>query len=104
MSYQVELAISNCRTTSFPLGGLALENGRVTAQRVQDQGWGTSDVDYALAALAAAGGAIPDALGHLQDALSHGWRGFLFANNDPAMASLHATVEYQALIRQAENM
>jgi hypothetical protein len=82
----------------------ALENGRVTAQRVQDQGWGTSDVDYALAALAAAGGALPDALAHLQDALSHGWRDFLFANNDPAMASLHATVEYQAMIRQAEKM
>ena len=80
----------------------ALENGRVTAQRVQDQGWGSSDVDYALAALAAAGGATADALGHLQDALRHGWRGFLFANNDPAMASLHASEEYQALIRQAD--
>jgi TolB-like protein/tetratricopeptide (TPR) repeat protein len=82
----------------------ALENGRVIAQRVQDQGWGTSDVDYALAALEAAGGVVPEALEHLQDALSHGWRGFLFANNDPAMASLHATAEYQAIIRQAEKM
>ncbi len=82
----------------------ALENGRVTAQRAQDQGWGTSDVDYALAALEAAGGVVPDALGHLQDAVNLGWRSFLFANQDPAMASLHANTEYQTLILQAEKL
>ena len=82
----------------------ALENGQVIAQRVQAQGWGTGDVDYALAALAAAGGAVPDALAHLQDAVSNGWRSYLFANQDPALASLHATREYQALIQQVESM
>ncbi len=82
----------------------ALEKGRAIAQRVQSQGWGTGDVDYALAALAAAGGAVPDALQHLNDAIDRGWRNFLFANQDPAMASLHATAEYQAIIQRGENM
>jgi TolB-like protein/tetratricopeptide (TPR) repeat protein len=82
----------------------ALENGRVIAQRVQDQGWGTSDVDYALAALAAAGGMVPEALEHLQDAVKLGWRSFLFANQDPAMASLQAIEEYQALMQQVEKL
>ena len=81
----------------------ALEQGRVIAQRIQSQGWGTGDVDYALAALAAAGGALPDALGHLNDAIDRGWRSFLFANQDPAMASLHATAEYQTIIRRLED-
>ncbi len=83
---------------------LALENGRVIAERVKAQGWGTGDVDYALAALAAAGGAEPDALGHLQDAVNNGWRGFLYANQDPAMASLHERENYQALIQKVEAM
>jgi hypothetical protein len=82
----------------------AQEKGQVIAQRVQAQGWGTGDVDYALAALAAAGGAVPDALAHLQDAVSNGWRSYLFANQDPALASLHPTQEYQALIQQVESM
>ena len=82
----------------------ALENGRALAQRVRTLGWGTSEVDYALAALAAAGGEVPDALGHLQDAMNNGWRSVLFANQDPAMASLHATKEYQALMRQVEEL
>jgi len=82
----------------------ALERGRAIAQRVQSQGWGTGDVDYALAALAAAGGAVPDALRHLNDAIDHGWRNFLFADQDPAMAPLHATAEYQALIQRAAAM
>ncbi len=82
----------------------ALERGRVIAQRIQSQGWGTGDVDYALAALAAAGGAVPDALGHLNDAIDRGWRSFLLANQDPAMASLHATAEYQAMIQQVQEM
>jgi len=82
----------------------ALENGRVIAQRVQAQGWGTSDVDYALAALEAAGGAVPDALAHLHDAVNQGWRNFLFANQDPAMASLHAVKDFQTLMQQAETL
>jgi len=82
----------------------ALENGRVTAQRVQAQGWGTGDVNYALAALAAAGGAAPDAMGHLQDAVSNGWRNVLFANQDPAMESLHATEEYRALMQRVQEL
>jgi len=82
----------------------ALERGRVIAERIQSQGWGTGDVDYALAALAAAGGAVPDALGHLNDAIDRGWRSFLFANQDPAMATLHATAEYQAMIQQVQEM
>ena len=82
----------------------ALEQGRAVAQRVKSQGWGTGDVDYALAALAAAGGAVPDALQHLNDAIDRGWRGVLFANQDPAMASLHATAEYRALMRRVAEM
>jgi hypothetical protein len=61
-------------------------------------------VDYALAALEAAGGAVPVALGHLQDAVNHGWRNFLYANQDPAMASLHAITEYQTLMKQVEKL
>ena len=61
-------------------------------------------VDYAMAALAAAGGDVQEALGHLQDAVSHGWRSFLFPNSDPAMASLLDLEAYQALIRQMEEM
>lgn len=76
----------------------AFEKGQATAQRVRQNGWGTGDVDYALAALSAAVDATPDALRHLNDAVDNGWRGFSFANQDPAMASLHATAEYQALV------
>lgn len=47
---------------------------------------------------------ISDALDHLQDAVSKGWRSVLFANRDPAMASLHANPEYLALIQQVEQM
>ena len=82
----------------------ALDNGRDIARRVRAQGWGTGDVDYALAALEAAGGVVPDALEHLRDAVKLGWRGFLFANQDPAMASLHAITEYQALMQQVEKL
>jgi len=81
----------------------ALERGRAIAQRIRSHGWGTGDVDYALAALAAAGGAVPDALGHLNDAIDRGWRSFLFANQDPAMASLRATAEFQAIMRRLED-
>jgi TolB-like protein/Flp pilus assembly protein TadD len=82
----------------------ALEEGRAIAQRVQSQGWGTGDVDYALAALSAAEGAVPDALGHLNAAIDRGWRNFLFANQDPALATLHSTSEYQAMIRRGHEM
>ncbi len=82
----------------------ALESGNAIAEKVRAQGWRTGDVDYALAALSAAGGAIPDAQGHLQDAVSNGWRSFLYADQDPAMASLRATAEYRALIQQVEAM
>jgi len=82
----------------------AMENGRAVAQRVQAQGWGTGDADYALATLAAAGGAVPEALGHLQDAVAKGWRSVSFANRDPAMAPLHSNADYLALIQQVEQM
>ena len=78
----------------------AVEKGRAIAERVNSQGWGTGDVDYAFAALAAASGAVPDALQHLNDALDRGWRNFAFASQDPAMAALHATAQYQALMQQ----
>jgi hypothetical protein len=35
---------------------------------------------------------------------NNGWRGFLFANQDPAMVPLHANAEYLALIQQVEQM
>ena len=78
----------------------ALQKGEAIAERVQAQGWNTGDVDYALASLAAAGGLIPEALAHLSAAVDHGWRDVLFANQDPVMTALHATTEYQTLIRQ----
>ena len=78
----------------------ALEKGEAIAQRVQAQGWGTGDVDYAMASLAAAGGSVADALAHLNAAVDHGWRDILYANQDPTMASLHTTAEYQTLIRR----
>jgi hypothetical protein len=34
--------------------------------------------------------------------VGHGKRGTLFTDNDPAMASLHETAEFQALMRQVE--
>lgn len=82
----------------------AFERGQAIARRVQSHGWDIGDLDYALAALAAAGGAVPDALAHLNDAIDRGWRSYLFANQDPAMASLHATAEYQAMIQRVEKM
>lgn len=80
----------------------ALQKGEAIAERVQAQGWGTGEVDYALASLAAAGGSIPEALAHLNAAVDHGWRDVLYANQDPVMAALHPTAEYQTLIRQFE--
>lgn len=78
----------------------ALQKGEAIAARVQAQGWGTGDVDYALASLAAAGGSIPEALAHLSAAVEHGWRDVLFANQDPVMAALRTSVEYQTLINR----
>ncbi len=78
----------------------ALARGEAIAQGVQAQGWGTGDVDYAMASLAAAGGSVADALAHLNAAVDRGWRDILYANQDPAMASLHTTAEYQTLIRR----
>ena len=76
----------------------ALQKGEAIVARVQAQGWGTGDVDYALASLAAAGGSIPEALAHLDAAIDHGWRDVLYANQDPVMAALHPMAEYQTLI------
>lgn len=64
------------------------------------QGWATGDVDYALASLAAAGGSVAEALAHLNAAVDHGWRDVLYANQDPVMAALRPTAEYQTLISQ----
>ncbi len=80
----------------------ALQKGAAIAEEVQAQGWGTGDVDYALASLAAAGGSIPEALAHLNAAVDHGWRDFWYANQDPVMAALHPTIEFQTLIRKFE--
>jgi len=80
----------------------ALKKGEAIAERVQAQGWATGDVDYALASLAAAGGSVPEALAHLNAAVDHGWRDVLYANQDPVMAALHTTTEYQTLISQFE--
>jgi len=80
----------------------ALEQGETISRRVRAQGWQTADVDYAMAALSAAAGATDDALRHLSDAIDLGWRGVLFANQDPAMASLHSIAEYQALMQRVE--
>jgi len=78
----------------------ALQKGEVIAERVQAQGWGTGEVDYALASLAAAGGSVSEALAHLNAAVDHGWRDILYANQDPVMAALRPTAEYQTLISQ----
>jgi len=78
----------------------ALQKAAAIAARVQAQGWGTGELDYALASLAAAGGSIPEALVHLNAAVDRGWRDVLYANQDPVMAVLQTTVEYQTLIRR----
>lgn len=78
-----------------------MKRGRAIAAVSQSQGWGTGDVDYALATLAAAGGEVPAALQHLSDAIDHGWRSVSFANQNPALALLHDTPEYKALILRA---
>jgi TolB-like protein/Flp pilus assembly protein TadD len=80
--------------------GASLDLGRAIAQRARAQGWGTGDVDYAMASLAAAGGSVPDALAHLNDAAERGWRDVLYANQDPAMTSLRSTGEYQSFIER----
>ena len=82
----------------------ALEQGQVIAQRARAQGWGTGDVDYALAALAAAGNELPEAIVHLGDAIDLGWRNFLFARQDPAIRSLISTAEFNALMQRVEKM
>jgi len=78
----------------------AVESGEAVAREVRAQGWGIGEVDYELASLAAASGSVPGALAHLNDALDNGWRGTLYANRDPAMASVHATSEYQSLLKR----
>lgn len=75
----------------------AIERARALAGRVQSQGWGTGDVDYSLAALAAAAGDVSVALQHLQDAVDRGWRDFNSADHDPTLASLHGTPGYRSL-------
>ena len=82
----------------------AVERGQTVSRRVRAQGWQTPDVDYAMAALSAAAGATDDALQHLSDAIDLGWRGVLFANQDPAMASLRKNAEYLALIQRVEKI
>lgn len=76
----------------------ALQTGRDIANLVRSQGWGTGELDYALAALAAAGNELPAALEHLSDAIERGWRNVSFANQDPAMELLRETHEYEALL------
>jgi len=78
----------------------AVETGEAVALEVRAQGWGIAEVDYELASLAAASGSVPGALAHLNDALDNGWRDTLYASRDPAMASVHATPEYQSLLKR----
>jgi tetratricopeptide (TPR) repeat protein len=75
----------------------ALEIAKVAIQlgeRVVAQGWGDSQLNYALAAVAASSGSVTLALDHLRDAIDAGWDDFVFADHDPALAEIVQLSEF----------
>jgi len=69
-------------------------------ERARAQGWGGSQLDYALATVAASTGSSAQSLDHLRDAIEAGWDEFVFANHDPVMLDIVQLPEYLALLNQ----
>jgi tetratricopeptide (TPR) repeat protein len=67
------------------------------AERALAQGWGGSQLDYALASLAAANDSPLQALDHLRSAVAAGWDDFVFADHDPLMVNIVQLPEFRAL-------
>jgi hypothetical protein len=57
-------------------------------ERAREQGWGGSQMDYALASAAASTGATDQALEYLRKANEDGWSDFVYARHDPVMADV----------------
>jgi hypothetical protein len=69
-------------------------------ERTVAQGWGGSQLSYALAAVAASSGSNTLALDHMQRAIDAGWNDLVFANHDPALVEIVRLPEF-ADIRNA---
>jgi TolB-like protein/Flp pilus assembly protein TadD len=73
------------------------------AARTLAQGWGGSQLEYALAGVAASTGSTARALDHLQNAIDAGWDDFIFASHDPALAEIVQLPEFQAMSEAVSN-
>jgi TolB-like protein/Tfp pilus assembly protein PilF len=69
--------------------------------RTLAEGWGGSQLDYALASVAGATNSTAVALEHLQDVIDAGWDDFIFASHDPALVDIVQLPEYQAMFNAA---
>ncbi len=67
--------------------------------RARAQGWGGSQLEYALATVAASTDSSARALEHLRDAMEAGWDDFVFANHDPVMLDIVQLPGYRALLK-----
>ena len=67
------------------------------AARALAQGWGGSQLDYALACVAGSADSTALALEHLRSAIDAGWDDFIYANHDPALAEIIKLPEFQAM-------
>ena len=73
------------------------ESAEQLVQRMRDQGWQGSQLDYTLASLAASQGLAEQALAHLRDGIEAGWDDFVMTNHDPLMADIIHLPEYLEL-------
>ena len=67
--------------------------------RARAQGWGGSQLEYALATVAASTDSSARALEYLRDAMEAGWDDFVFANHDPVMLDIVQLPGYRALLK-----
>jgi len=65
--------------------------------RALAQGWGGSQLDYALACVAGSADSTALALEHLRTAIDAGWDDFIYANHDPALADIVQLPGFQEL-------
>ena len=63
-------------------------------ERTVAQGWGGSQLSYALAAVAASSSSNTLALDHMQRAIDAGWNDFVYANHDPALVEIVRLPEF----------